>query len=113
MTGILLALEALPSRIDDPRDRPSVKEAEAALYMALHERRELRDLIGHTGDIRSVQFSPDSRRVLSVSSDETARLWDVESGKGLAVLGTPTVGISSAARTCSCGRRQPAGRLHG
>jgi WD40 repeat protein/tetratricopeptide (TPR) repeat protein len=42
---------------------------------------DLRALTGHTGQIWSAEFSPDSRNVLSTSADRTIRLWDVETGK--------------------------------
>jgi WD40 repeat protein len=35
---------------------------------------------GHAGVIRSVTFSPDSRRLASCSSDHTVRLWQIGSG---------------------------------
>jgi hypothetical protein len=33
-------------------------------------------LAGHTGWVVSAQFSPDGRRIVTASSDETAKLWD-------------------------------------
>ena len=37
--------------------------------------------IGHTGGVNSVCFSPDGRYILSGSSDNLIKLWDVETGK--------------------------------
>jgi WD40 repeat protein len=45
-----------------------------------------RDLVGHTGFLTGVAFSPDGTRLASSAIDSTARLWDVETGQMLAVL---------------------------
>ncbi|MFO0881118.1 MAG: WD40 repeat domain-containing protein [Gemmataceae bacterium] len=41
-------------------------------------------LEGHTGAVRSVAFSPDGRQLLSGSDDQSARLWDVQTGLEIA-----------------------------
>src|SRR5262249_26143286 len=38
-------------------------------------------LRGHEGSVSSAAFSPDGKRIITASSDKTARLWDAETGK--------------------------------
>jgi WD40 repeat protein len=96
VTGALLSLEGLPQRIDDPEDRPLVGEAVAALYSALSEAREREDL-RHEHLVWSAAFSADGTTVVTASYDNTARLWEVASGKELAVLRGHENSVISAA----------------
>lgn len=48
-------------------------------------------LPGHSGGVESVAFSPDGRRLASTDA-ETLKLWDVASGKELAILRGHSVG---------------------
>jgi WD40 repeat protein len=43
-------------------------------------------LRGHTGDVTSAEFNPDSRLILTTSTDGTARLWDAATGERQQVL---------------------------
>lgn len=45
-----------------------------------------RAFTGHTGHIWGLAFSPDGKRLVSGSSDKTARIWDVEAGEEIATL---------------------------
>ena len=38
-------------------------------------------LVGHKGEISKVTFNPQGSRLLTASSDKTARLWDTVSGE--------------------------------
>jgi WD40 repeat protein len=40
----------------------------------------LKNLVGHTGRVSSVAFSPDGKRIVTASHDHTARVWDAETG---------------------------------
>ena len=37
----------------------------------------------HDGELYLAQFSPDGRRVVTASADNTARVWDAATGKAL------------------------------
>ena len=47
---------------------------------------ELLELDGHEGAVSSIEFSADGRSVVTASEDETARIWDAETGRSLAEL---------------------------
>src|SRR4029078_2690410 len=51
-------------------------------------------LLGHTGSVRGIGFSPSGRRLISSSTDRTVKLWDVSSG--LEVMSIPAAGKSGA-----------------
>jgi WD40 repeat protein len=54
-------------------------------------------LSGHTSLVKSAAFSPDGSRIVTASSDMTARLWDGRSEVALAILSGHTGGVESAA----------------
>jgi WD40 repeat protein len=54
-------------------------------------------LRGHKGPVVSVAFSPDGRRAVSGSWDETALLWEVETGREVAVLRGHKASVTSVA----------------
>lgn len=53
-------------------------------------------LFGHEGDVESVAFAPDGPRVVTASTDMTARVWDTKSGTCLAILSGHKDGVLSA-----------------
>jgi hypothetical protein len=54
-------------------------------------------LKGHSGQVWSVAFSPDSKQVISGSDDGTVRLWDTETGAALQILKGHLSTVSSVA----------------
>ncbi|HAX85894.1 MAG TPA: hypothetical protein DCY91_06380 [Cyanobacteria bacterium UBA11370] len=49
-----------------------------ALQTILHNIRERNQLKGHQGVVTSASFSPDGERIVTASSDNTARAWDLK-----------------------------------
>jgi WD40 repeat protein len=84
-TALALALEALPSSVTRP-ERPYDVLAEGALLEQTLHMRERVIFAGHKGQVTAAAISPDGKRLLTSSWDRTARLWDLATGKELAVL---------------------------
>ena len=55
-------------------------------------------LEGHTGSVESVSFSPDGKRIVSGSYDNTLRIWAAESGEA---IGAPLRGHTNWVRSVS------------
>jgi WD40 repeat protein len=65
-----------------PRDEQHGSIGKVYLW-SVASRELLRTLDGHTNLIWDVAFSPDGRRLVSASADQTARVWDVKTGREL------------------------------
>jgi WD40 repeat protein len=50
------------------------------------QRTSLQHLTGHEGRIEAVAYSTDGNQLVSVGSDKTTRIWDLESGEAIWVL---------------------------
>jgi small GTP-binding protein len=59
-------------------------------------------LRGHIGEVLSVAWSADGRRVVSGALDGTIRLWDVETGLYLRLLNDPTCAAFGVACSADC-----------
>jgi WD40 repeat protein len=55
------------------------------------------DFEGHRGLDYSAEFSPDGKRIVTAGSDNTARIWDIETRKTAPVLTGHTGPVFSAA----------------
>ncbi len=92
-TGMSLALvpnlasRVLPGFSPDGRSLLASSGSVAEMFvLELTGKRRLRTLKGHTAGIAHSVWSPDGKTILSVSSDLTGRLWNVETGNVLHVL---------------------------
>lgn len=95
-TRMLLALEALPD-VSSGIERPLVHEAEATLFSAYQELQERIVLNGHKSSLWSASFSPDGRRIVTASEDNTARVWDAQTGEVVHILEGHTGAVRAAA----------------
>jgi WD40 repeat protein len=59
-------------------------------------------LSGHTGPVNVARFSPDGLRVLTASTDQTARLWDAATGRELVRYSGHTASVEHAAFSPDC-----------
>jgi len=68
----------------------------------------LRTLEGHTDHVKGVATTSDGRRAISCSRDNTLRVWDLETGACLQVLGSLPCGVNPVSITAD-GRRAVSG----
>src|SRR5205823_3324287 len=61
-------------------------EGESALRQALLSSFVQQTLRGHTERVNGVAYSPDGKQLVSVSNDQTMRIWDVATGRQVSVL---------------------------
>ena len=94
-TAMLLALQALPDTRSGV-ERPMVHEAQAALFAAYQDLKERAVLKGHNGVLWRASFAPNGKRIVTASEDNTARVWNAESGDQLAILRGHTEGVRVA-----------------
>src|SRR5262245_9556035 len=91
------ALQAYPPHRRLPWNTPFSTELEGKLAGGAQSTRLYRLLNGHSERVVSAAFNGDGKRVVTASYDNTARIWDSESGKEVAVLKGYAGGVTSAA----------------
>jgi RNA polymerase sigma factor (sigma-70 family) len=80
--GLLLHRTAGAFAVDEVKqETPPTKSAKVKNTLAVQEPKLRDTLIGHSGAVTSVAFSPDGKTLASASSDHTIKLWDVTSAK--------------------------------
>jgi WD40 repeat protein/serine/threonine protein kinase len=72
--------------------------------------RVVHNLVGHTGDVLCIAFSPDGRRIATCSYDRTVKLWDTATGREVFTLRGHTAGVIALAFSPD-GRRLVSGGL--
>jgi WD40 repeat protein len=82
--------------------------AKRAILLAAGGSEPLMVLEGHTAQVGDAAYTPDGRRVITVGSDSTARVWDAKSGKPLDTYAWPAGKLSALAvapdgLTCAAG----------
>ena len=68
------------------------------------KRRSAAILVGHTAEVHVARFSPDGKRIVTASADQTAKVWDAETGHLLVTL-TGHAGAIYDANFSSDGKR--------
>ena len=91
------ALQVYPARGDLPWITPFSTELEGKLAGGALSTRLHRQLNGHSKPVKTAAFSGDGKLVVTASDDNTARIWDAESGREIAVLKGHTDNVLSAA----------------
>ena len=79
----------------------------ARIWQVPYDKTKVVELRGHSGDVAAVAFSPNGEYVLTVShQDGTARVWDVDGGDPIYMIGTRRAGLNSASLNDPPGPRQ-------
>ena len=93
-------------RVWDLESGPSVRTLEGhsgwvniAKTLLVHHSRLIRTLEGHSNSVTGVAITPDGRRAVSASDDNTLRIWDLESGQTIRTLEGHSGRVSGVAIT--------------
>jgi WD40 repeat protein/serine/threonine protein kinase/TPR repeat protein len=93
--GMGIILEVL-GRGGSAKTRTYSPDALSVFQEARSADAEILVISGHTERIRSAQFSPDGKRIITASYDRTARIWDSSTGREIMQLSGHTDRLRSA-----------------
>ncbi|MHA7773370.1 nSTAND1 domain-containing NTPase [Roseibium sp. M-1] len=84
--ALLILRDVLPREMNDydKRRKEIALNGLAGTYQIMHEVPSV--LRGHRSSLILAAFSPDGARIVTASSDDTARLWDAQTGREVAIL---------------------------
>ncbi|MGE0701937.1 MAG: toll/interleukin-1 receptor domain-containing protein, partial [Hyphomicrobiaceae bacterium] len=91
-----LRLAAAGAVLADDLGLDLVPELWSPATRAIFDSRTRAVLSAHEATVRIASFSPDGRRIVTASDDNTARVWDSESGNEIALLKAHTGTVRSA-----------------
>src|SRR5690349_10207347 len=84
--GLLSSALAAPQASRTPAHTPIAAPRQTAPDSPLAAQPTLVLQVGHTDSVRCVAFSPDGKTLATASQDNTARLWEVSTGRLKAIL---------------------------
>ena len=94
--AMALMTEVYPHNLKNP-DRPLTREAYEVLRTIRGSFPAIKKFLhGHASDVTSASCSPDGRHIVTSSDDETAIIWDAETGEQECVLRGHTDRVTSA-----------------
>jgi WD40 repeat protein/serine/threonine protein kinase len=91
--GMGIILEVLPHR---GAGRPYTPESLSAFQEARASDSQLMAITGHSARVRSIQFSPDGTQLITAAFDNTARVWDAQTGQQQLVIEGHQAAVVSA-----------------
>ena len=84
-------------------------------FIFSNQRRSFQRVLVHEGPVKAIVISPDGRRIVTGSGDQTARVWDMETGREITVLkhqaGVLAVAISPDGRRIVTGSADQTARV--